>query len=58
MDIYNALLRAALGNAPHEMEVAYSMACSMLEGLLDPDPVVAEAARLAYLKRLADKDMG
>ena len=61
MNIHKDLLAAAMEGAArtavgrkHEiaLESAYSMACSMLEGLLDPDIVIAETARLLYRKRL------
>ena len=35
------------------LDAALSMACGMLEGLLDPDPVLADRARVAYRARLA-----
>ena len=65
MNVYTDLLAVAIKVRPPFrgrvdfqraalLETAYSMACSMLEGLLDPDPVIAEAARLIYVKRLAD----
>jgi len=61
MNIHKDLLAAAMEGAArtavgrkHEIAIieAYSMACSMLEGLLDPDPVIRETAYLLYVKRL------
>lgn len=65
MNIYMDLLETASKDKPSFrgsgdfqrvaiLETAYSLACSMLEGLLDPDPVVSETARLIYAKRLSE----
>ena len=35
------------------LDAALSMACGMLEGLLDPDPALGALARTLYIARLA-----